>query len=81
MLYLLFLFFYLPTTDDSDNAGDTVATENVPTLPAMVVVVVVATRWAFVVKSTDKFSSRGVLLLPWMSLRIHEVVVVVFVFP
>ena len=80
MLYLLFLFFYLPTTDDSDNAGDTVATENVPTLPAMVVVVV-ATRWAFVVKSTDKFSSRGVLLLPWMSLRIHEVVVVVFVFP
>ena len=80
MLYLLFLFFYLPTTDDSDNAGDTVATENVPTLPA-IGVVVVATRWAFVVKSTDKFSSRGVLLLPWMSLRIHEVVVVVFVFP
>ena len=80
MLYLLFLFFYLPTTDDSDNAGDTVATENVPTLPAMVVVVV-ATRWAFVVKSTDKFSSRGVLLLPWMSLRIHVVVAVVFVFP
>ena len=80
MLYLLFLFFYLPTTDDSDNAGDTVATENVPTLPAMVVVVV-ATRWAFVVKSTDKFSSRGVLLLPWMSLRIHVLVAVVFVFP
>ena len=76
MLYSSFSFF-LPTTDDIDNAGDT---ENVPTLPA-IVNVVVETRWAFVVKSTDKFSSRGVLLLPWMSLRIHVVVAVVFVFP
>ena len=40
MLYSSF-YFFLPTTDDIDNEGDTVATENVPTLPAIVVVVVV----------------------------------------
>ena len=60
MLYSSF-YFFLPTTDDIDNEGDTVATENVPTLPAIVVVVVVVeTRWAFVLKSTGEVSSRGV---------------------